>query len=313
MVLRIDPRLPVVWRTPFELQIGSDRAVVTLRDITQAEEYLVAVLRKGISRSGLDMIGSSAGATALQTEALLTRVTPALSGESPERSLLGRTIVVSGQGPAADGIRSLLRELGASVLSNPVHSNPAVSNPALANPGDEEDAVDLAVLVASFAIHPSVSGYWLRRDVPHLAVVFGDATARVGPLVEPGHGPCLHCVERARLDKDPSWVAIATQLLETSAAAETALTVAEVLPLAARAVLDRLATGAGAEFLGARLRRRAIEIDGESGAVSELRFRGHPECACRQLPPQETGTAPGRSSGPDPIESTTAPTSAVRA
>lgn len=303
MVLRIDPRLPVVWRTPFELQIGSDRAVVTLRDITQAEEYLVAVLRKGISRSGLDMIGSSAGATALQTEALLTRVTPALSGESPERSLLGRTIVVSGHGPAADGIRSLLRELGASVLSNP----------ALANPGDDEDAVDLAVLVASFAIHPSVSGYWLRRDVPHLAVVFGDATARVGPLVEPGHGPCLHCVERARLDKDPSWVAIATQLLETSAAAETALTVAEVLPLAARAVLDRLATGAGAEFLGARLRRRAIEIDGESGAVSELRFRPHPECACRQLPPQETGTAPGRSSGPDPIESTTAPTSAVRA
>ena len=298
MVLRIDPRLPVVWRTPFELQIGSDRAVVTLKEITLSEEYLLAVLRKGISRQGLDMIGTRAGASLTQTEALLRKVTPALLGESAERSLTGRSIVVSGRGPGADGIRFLLSELGATVFSAA---------------DDETDTIDLAVLVACFAVHPSISGYWLRRDVPHLAVVFGDATVRVGPLVEPGHGPCLHCVERARLDRDPSWAAIASQLLDHSAATEVTLTVAEVVPLAVRAVLDRLAPGVGAEFLGARLRRRAVVIDGESGELSELRFRGHPECACRELPQQETATAPGLSSDPNPIASTTAPAVAARA
>jgi bacteriocin biosynthesis cyclodehydratase domain-containing protein len=298
MVLLIDPRLPVVWRTPFELQIGSDRAVVTLKEITQPEEYLVAVLRKGISRSGLDMIGTKAGATPTETEALLAKVAPALLGESAERSLLGRSIVVIGRGAGADGIRSLLRELGATVSS--------VSD-------DDTGSVDLAVLVACFAIQPSLSGYWLRRDVPHLAVVFGDATARVGPLVEPGHGPCLHCVERARLDLDPTWAAVASQLLGRSAATEVTLTVAEVVPLAVRAVLDRLAPGTGAKFRGAKLRRRAVVIDGESGELSELRFQGHPECACRELPLQGIGTATGQSSGPDRIESTTAPAVAARA
>lgn len=298
MVLRIDPRLPVVWRTPFELQIGSDRAVVTLKEITQPEEYLLAVFRKGISRSGLDMIGSSAGATLEQTAALLERVTPALTDDSAERSLVGRTIVVTGRGAGADGIRLLLVELGATVSSAAGDAN----------------AVDLAVLVA----HPSPSTRRSRgtgfaatcRIWPSSSVIPPPGSA---PLVEPGHGPCLHCVERARLDRDPSWAAIAGQLLDRSAATESALTVAEVVALAARAILDRLAPGAGAEFLGARLRRRAIVVDGESGALSELRFRLHPECACHQLPRQGIGTAPGRSSDPAPIESTTAPAVSARA
>ena len=69
------------------------------------------------------------------------------------------------------------------------------------------------MLVAHHVVRPARYGYWLRRDVPHLAVVFGDTTLTVGPFVQPGaEAPCLCCLDLARQDADPAWQAIATQL-----------------------------------------------------------------------------------------------------
>jgi bacteriocin biosynthesis cyclodehydratase domain-containing protein len=278
MVLRLDPRLPVVWRSPDSVQIGYDRAVARLDRLTAHDEYLLAALKRGVTRAGLDLVVQSVGGDAGEADAFLARIAPALgSGSPPSPSLRGQAVAVAGKGAAADRICRFLAELGARSV-------------AFADEPDESVRVDLAVLVSTFAISPAASGYWLRRDVPHLAVVFGDSQVRVGPLVDPGSGPCLHCVDRARLDDDPAWAAMASQLVGQPAATESPLPIAECLPLVARAVRDRLGKSATAARRNT-LSRTVSVLDRDSGRLSELAVSPHPDCACQALPLPGSETA----------------------
>jgi len=286
MALQIDPRYPVLWRTPTSMQIGADRPIVTLIDVTLAEEHLIAVLRKGISKTGLDMVGETVGATPDVVADLLARVAPALRRSHAQgRRLENIGVVVAGSVVGADAIRTVLAGLGARLV-------------------DEADPADLAIIVSTFSTDPRASGAWLRRDIPHLAVVFGDSEVRVGPLVEPGSGPCLHCLDRARIDSEPHWPALLGQLLARGAHTEDPLTVSTVAPLVARAVLDRFAIDAP-RARRHRLSARARIVDGATGEVSERTFSPHPDCACRGVPPAENETAPAAATDPFPIPNTT--------
>ncbi|SMG42497.1 bacteriocin biosynthesis cyclodehydratase domain-containing protein [Agreia pratensis] len=286
MVLQIDPRYPVLWRTPSSMQIGADRSIVTLHDVTVAEEHLVAVLRKGISAPGLDMIGETVGATPEHVADLLVRIRPALRRhDDSNRGLEGFAVVVAGSAEGASAIRSVLSGLGAQLV-------------------DSSAPADLAIIVSTFSTDPRQSGAWLRRDIPHLAVVFGDSEVRIGPLVEPGSGPCLHCVERARIDVDPSWPALAGQLLGRRAHTEDTLTVSTVTPIVARAVLDRLGPDSP-QSRRLRLRSRARIVDGQTGDIEEKTFSPHADCACRGVPPAENATVASAESVPSPTPSTT--------
>jgi bacteriocin biosynthesis cyclodehydratase domain-containing protein len=294
MALQIDSRYPVLWRTPDSVQIGADHAIVTLTGVTVAEEYLLAVLRRGISRSGLSMIGESVGATPEQVADFLERVRPALRSEPTQRARLDeRTIEVVGTGLASDAARSILSGLGATISA-------AGERP------------ELAVLVSTFEVDPRVAGSYLRRDIPHLAVVFGDSEVRIGPLVEPGAGPCLHCVSRARADRDAAWPALASQLYGRPAATEDALTVAAAGPIVTRAVLDRL-TAPPSSARAHRLKNRVLTLDAASGRISEARFRPHQECACQEVPPAEIVTAGAAVSDRVTTPSTRAPAARVPA
>ena len=293
MALQIDPRYPVLWRTPSSMQIGADRAIVTLHDVTVPDEHLIAVLRKGISRTGLDMVGETVGASGAGVADLLARIEPALRQVPvPLRRLEGADVVVTGSIVGAAAIRSVLTGLGARLVE----------------PGD---AADLAIIVSTFSTDPRLSGAWLRRDIPHLAVVFGDSEVRIGPLVEPGSGPCLHCIDRARIDDEPHWPALAGQLFGRSAHTEDPLTVSTVTPLVARAVLDRLAADTPRSRRH-RLRSRASIVDGATGDVSEKAFTPHAECACRGVPPAENEMAVAAETDPFPTPHTTARADAAR-
>ncbi len=57
MVLKLDPRFPLVWRTPSSLQLGVDPAVVTLHDVSETTERLLAALVAGV---GLLLLALSA-------------------------------------------------------------------------------------------------------------------------------------------------------------------------------------------------------------------------------------------------------------
>jgi hypothetical protein len=61
----------------------------------------------------------------------------------------------------------------------------------------------------------ATAGAWLRRDTPHLLVVFDEQAAHVGPIIVPGVTPCAHCIDEQHRVSDDCWPAVATQLMFT--------------------------------------------------------------------------------------------------
>jgi bacteriocin biosynthesis cyclodehydratase domain-containing protein len=103
--------------------------------------------------------------------------------------------------------------------------------------------------------------------------VVTDAASVVGPFVEPGDGPCLRCLELHRRDADPSWPAIATQLLGRRSAAQSAVLVAETAAAVGRLVMARLTVGAGDAA--------STRIDAATGERTVQHWGVHEECGCR--------------------------------
>ncbi|OUE27029.1 hypothetical protein BFL37_02830 [Clavibacter michiganensis] len=282
MAIRIDPRLPLVWRTPDSLQLGVDRPPVVLTHVSRLDERLLDALRHGISRGGLDMIAATEGAGPAHVTQLLELVRPALlpprdpgsaSRDDPGLPRRARTgpVAVVGGGPTADRVADALARAGHDV--------------ALRRMADDADPrTALAVIVAHFAIAPAVYGRWSREDVPHLPVVLGDRHAVVGPLVEPGRTACCYCLDLGRRDADPAWPAIATQLLGRDSGSEAGLVPAELAALAARPADRLLTTGENA------LATHQAVLDVRTGRITRRASRPHPRCGCRALP--GTATAP---------------------
>jgi hypothetical protein len=147
---------------------------------------------------------------------------------------------------------------------------------------------DLVVLVEDRAADPLRGAVLVSGSTAHLAVVVREADVVVGPLVVPGTGPCIRCLDLHRTDADPAWPTLCTQLREDPAVARESGTVAAVSAgIAAAAVLahlDRTAPGLppGATF----------EV-GHPDAVPRRRtWAVHPECGCTALPASLVG-APG--------------------
>lgn len=268
MVLRIDPRLPLVWRSPTSLQLGVDAPPVTLVDVSEAQERMISALVAGITRPGLSMLAAAAGADDGEPDRLLRLVEPALVDGDPDPG--PRTVVIAGRGATVE-------RLADALASNGVQ--PRLVGGDLAAAGR---ARGLAVVVGHFVLDPAFHGLWLRRDLPHLPVVVGDTGVRIGPVIEPGHGPCLHCLERWHTDADASWPAMASQLLGRRSPLDGGIVAGEVAAIAARTVLARLAGGPAPTAVSVRL-------DAGTGATSSSPWRRHPECGCAALP--GTGTA----------------------
>jgi bacteriocin biosynthesis cyclodehydratase domain-containing protein len=225
------------------------------------------------------MIARSAGLPDL--DALLTALAPALVDASPRREV---TVLVVGTGQTAERIIRTLAESGVRVLTAP--------DAATA----ERAACNLAVAVGHFVLSPELRGLWLRRDIPHLPVVYSDTGAVVGPLVVAGSTPCLYCLDHHARDADAAWPAIAAQLWGRRSAAETPLTSREVAVIACRAVLD-WAHGLDAGAASARL-------DAATGAVSRQEWAVHPDCGCSV--PGGNGSAAVRRRDPAPRRPRTA-------
>jgi bacteriocin biosynthesis cyclodehydratase domain-containing protein len=292
MILRLDPRLPLVWRSPTSVQLGIDPPIVVIEDVTETQERLLAALSAGVSDTGAAMIAGSPGAC----DELVAAVRPAL--EPAPAGFALATVAVSGHGPIADAIAETLAGSGVRVLATPDPAAVADARP------------DLAVLTADHVLAPSAHALWLRRDVPHLPVVLGDSAATIGPLVEPGSAPCLLCLELHRRDADPAWPAIATQLLGRRSRVVSPALVMEAAAAAARAVFHWMGAGAGAAV--------ALRIDAATGERTETLWQPHPDCGCRGLSfsPGQPGNDWAAAAHPDPLareRTTTTRASAARA
>jgi bacteriocin biosynthesis cyclodehydratase domain-containing protein len=279
--LKLDERFPIVWRSPDSLQLGADAPLVVFEGVSSAQERMIAALAAGVSRPGLSMIGVSAGATEGDVVELLDAVTPALL---PQPDVTGTRatgvqatstqVTLRGSGRTADHLEEILRRSGVTV-----------------DRSEETTTPQLAIIVASYVIEPSAHRLWLSRDIPHLAIVFGDASARIGPIIEPGSGPCLHCIELARTDADPAWPAIASQLWGRSSSAETALVSSEVAAIAARLAITRL-RGPAQAAVAPVPDATSVQIDTATGRISRRAWLPHQDCACLALPGNDSAGVP---------------------
>ncbi|CAN5420952.1 cyclodehydratase [soil metagenome] len=257
VILKLDPRWPLTWRTPTSVQIGVDPIRVLLDGVTTTDERMLAALAVGISRPGLELIGRG------DTQPFLDQLEPVLL--TTTTAALPPTVAITGVGTFVLQLASALGHHGVEVLIAAHAEDFSQSTP------------DLAVAVGHYVVHPELRGYWLRRDVPHLPVVFADSAVTIGPLIEPGRGPCLVCVELHRRDDDPAWPAVATQLMGRRGSFDHAVLVSEAVGAVGRAVLARL--GAGDASGGA-----SVRIDAATGARQSRQWEQHPECGCAAVP-----------------------------
>ncbi len=132
--------------------------------------------------------------------------------------------------------------------------------------------ISLAVLIANDVIAPASYQTWMARDTPHLAIVFTELGCWVSHLVIPGTTPCLGCLEVARAQRDPNWIATATQLsfldrdLGDSASMFFAASIATSL---ANSLIDRQPR-----------ENRIFQLDRQSMSVEEAAVP-NANCGCR--------------------------------
>jgi hypothetical protein len=284
MVLALDSRIQHVWRTPDSLQFGVERPLLVLERVSGADERMLAALGGGVSAEGLHVVAKRAGAPPSAVAELLEQLAPVLAPARAERTE-PPLVVLDGAGPTAVALERMLSEAGADVRSGLSWSDPVVAQ------------AEAAVIVAAYAVEPQRHARWLRRDVPHLPVVFGDVAVSVGPFVRPGEGACLRCVDLHRTDADSAWPAMATQLHTRPAPGETAISSAAAAARGAAIVLAGIA-GPGATE-AAEMRRVVPEVRPvasevrpgvvwrlETGAVEWVSraWEPHPECGCLGLP-----------------------------
>jgi bacteriocin biosynthesis cyclodehydratase domain-containing protein len=273
MDIRLDPRLPLVWRDPHTLQIGVDRPVAVLGALTSRHERIISAIASGHGRSGVGAVAQRAGCREGEVAELATRLSAGLVQQQRPKSEV--SIHVAGSSSLADEIRSLLVSAGVVVAGVDVDEAAVAPPPTL------------GVAVSDHVHDPVLAGVWLRRDVPHLCVVTSDLSSRIGPLVVPGEVACAHCLDLHRADVDSAWGVIAGQLWGRPVVGRTLLSIREVAVRAVRRALAR------AEGDPDRLPDAVIEmIDSETGAITRSTSRPHPGCGCAALPRSDSAADP---------------------
>lgn len=267
MGIRIDPTLEFVWRDPATVQLGVDppRAVVAVP--TTGEERFLSALRRETGREALSGLAVTSGCPPDVAARVLGAASPAVIDVLPEPL---ERIEVHGSGGLADTIAAHLSGEGVTVARTSSPRGGPVVLP--------EHEPRLAVVVADHVVDPALRAAWTRRAVPHLAVVVGDGRIRLGPFVVPGAGPCLQCAEFARVDDDPAWPAIASQLWGRPPSPLSPWRTAAVAAAATRLLVQRL------PLRPQRADPEQVVFDRDDLAVSRWSVPLHPRCACRALP-----------------------------
>jgi len=163
----------------------------------------------------------------------------------------------------ARAIAELLR-----VAGRPVMAGRGVPSSALHKPA-------FAVLLAAWSVPPAAFQRYSSDEVPHLPVVFGDESVRVGPLVRPGVGACVRCLHLARRDREPAWPVIAAQLAGTRAPQEGGALAFDAVGRAARVARTWLDERRDV------LRGGSVSLQVRARSEKWTWHRPHAECGCR--------------------------------
>lgn len=145
--------------------------------------------------------------------------------------------------------------------------------------------VSFAVTVGHLATRPATYIRWLNRDVPHLSINFDLYETQISPIVIPGMTPCLNCLAEFKVDEDPAWPAIASQLIELPRTRDDSATLLSATGLALRSILRSLDESAGFEITSDSQKeyRSGYRIEYSSGNVYRTSYDFHKLCNCSVL------------------------------
>lgn len=133
---------------------------------------------------------------------------------------------------------------------------------------------DVVVMVQTGVVDPVAYRDLMRQDVCHLPVLVRELDVMIGPLVRPGQGVCLRCLDLHRCDRDPRWPAVATQAATRGTpAAETSL----VWAGAALAAHQLLAVVDGRDTA---IEDASLEVSAWDPVPVRRQWRPHPHCGC---------------------------------
>jgi hypothetical protein len=319
---RLKPHARLLRRGQGAVQVGiaSDAGVV-LEGLSEAEIALVARLDGSLDLTGLHALAARTGVAPGRVSGLLQalRQQHLLLDLPTDRALLGdlgeawraalrpdaealaaayrlpgdgyallaarrrQHVVVSGVGSLPQALASLLRSGGVGRVDAGAVAAEALDLDLRHDPGAR--VPQLVVLVATGALASETGAPWLRRGVAHLPVVVQGHRVHVGPLVVPGRGPCLRCLDLHRCDRDPAWPALLAQLASPAPGApgspvdpETALTAvaAGICSMVVHAALDGQDVPRGV----------SLEVSLPWPLVEQRRWPHHPLCGCST--PQDT-------------------------
>ena len=269
-MLKLDRTHTMLWRSTTTVQFGADQPIVILPDMTSATERIIAVLSAGVSDVSLTAIAAQLGLTPAELKELLARLEPVLVPNPIDRSW---RITIDGSGLTADWLSEMLEKAGHHVVST---------------------TPDLGIIIGHHVLLPDQAGSWLRRDIPHLPVIFGDTHVRIGPFVTPDDGPCLHCMYLQLAIDDPCWPLLASQLLVRASDLETMQVCVEVSTMITRWINN---AGGPQSLTGLRdrhhpteglARGEVVELDAVTGRLTRVIYRRQEACACQALPQNVT-------------------------
>lgn len=141
------------------------------------------------------------------------------------------------------------------------------------------EVIDCAVIVAQQAIEPRRYIQWLNRDVPHLALSFEVDHASVSPVIVPGKGPCLFCLEQSRINRDSSWPVVASQLVTTKERLDDSASRLFCAGVATQKILGQLDSVGG--FQQTERELVGYKLNLMTGEITEFRWAEHEACSCR--------------------------------
>jgi hypothetical protein len=141
------------------------------------------------------------------------------------------------------------------------------------------ESIDCAVLIGHQVIEPRRYVQWLNRDVPHVALTFDVDHASVSPLIVPGRGACLFCLEAARISQDQSWPVVASQLVTSKDRLDDSASRLFCAGLAIQKILAQLDDAGGFKQTVKELVGYQLNLG--TGAITEFSWPEHEACSCR--------------------------------
>lgn len=198
MVLKLNPDIPAVWLSPQTLRFGFDAPLLVLEELNTGEEKLVALLQHGTTSAAYRMLAERLGVSAESAETLLRALNPLFLPFQAPPPVTTRLI---GDPALIDAFSALF----------PKELEEGEVGPARRK---DQAQLPLTVSLSRFLAFSSLGQEPLSNNIPHLPIVLGDQSVWVGPVILPGIVPCLFCIERAEVEREPHLATMIVQLLE---------------------------------------------------------------------------------------------------